>query len=65
MDAAQFFAVLRPFPCLQINVQHRLKGLSRGMRHTSTALYFNGASKKSLHKPQAFFENVISDNLWF
>ncbi len=24
-----------------------------GMRHTSTALYFYGASKKSLHKPRA------------
>ncbi len=30
-----------------------------GMRHTSTALYFYGASKKSLHKPRATSENML------
>jgi hypothetical protein len=30
-----------------------------GMRHTSTALYFYGASKKSLQKPQAIFGNML------
>ncbi len=30
-----------------------------GMRHTSTALYFYGASKKSLHKPRAIYENML------
>ncbi len=29
------------------------------MRHTSTALYFYGASKKSLHKPRATSENML------
>jgi hypothetical protein len=33
--------------------------ISRGMRHTSTALYFYGASKKSLHKPRANFINKL------
>jgi hypothetical protein len=28
-------------------------------RHTSTALYFYGASKKSLHKPRAIYENML------
>jgi hypothetical protein len=32
---------------------------SRGTRHTSTALYFYGASKKSLHKPKATFGNML------
>ncbi len=32
---------------------------SQGMRHTYTALYFNGASKKSLHKPRANFGNML------
>jgi hypothetical protein len=27
------------------------RGRGWGMRHTSTALYFYGASKKTLHKP--------------
>ncbi len=31
--------------------------ISWGMRHTSTALYFYGASKKSLHKSKNTFEN--------
>jgi hypothetical protein len=31
----------------------------RGMRHTSMALYFYGASKKSLHKPRAIYENML------
>ncbi len=31
----------------------------RGMRHTSTALYFYVASKKSLHKPRANFMNIL------
>jgi hypothetical protein len=31
----------------------------RGMRHTSTALYFYGASKKSLHKPKAIYGNIL------
>jgi hypothetical protein len=31
----------------------------RGMRHTSTALYFYGASKKSLHKPRAIFGSIL------
>ncbi len=30
-----------------------------GMRHTSTALYFYGAPKKSLHKPRATFGNML------
>jgi hypothetical protein len=30
-----------------------------GMRHTSTALYFYGASEKSLHKHQAIFGNML------
>ncbi len=29
------------------------------MRHTSTALYFYGASKKSLHKPRAIYGNML------
>ncbi len=29
------------------------------MRHTSTALYFYGASKKSLHKPGAICGNIL------
>jgi hypothetical protein len=29
------------------------------MRHTSTALYFYGASKKNLHKPRATSENML------
>jgi hypothetical protein len=29
------------------------------MRHTSTALYFYGASKKSLHKSQAIFGKML------
>jgi hypothetical protein len=31
----------------------------RGMRHTSTALYFYGASKKTLHKPRVSFGNML------
>ncbi len=31
----------------------------QGMRHTSTALYFYGASKKSLHKPRATIKNMF------
>ncbi len=31
----------------------------RGMRHTSTALYFYGAFKKSLHKPTATSGNML------
>jgi hypothetical protein len=31
----------------------------RGMRHTSTALYFYGASKKSPHKPRTTFGNML------
>ncbi len=31
----------------------------RGMRHTSMALYFYGASTKSLHKPRAIYENML------
>jgi hypothetical protein len=31
----------------------------RGMRHTSTALYFYGASKKSLHQPRVTFGNML------
>jgi hypothetical protein len=34
-------------------------GRAGGMRHTSTALYFYGASKKSLHKPRATSENML------
>jgi hypothetical protein len=30
-----------------------------GMRHTSTALYFYGASKKTLHKPRVTFGNML------
>jgi hypothetical protein len=33
--------------------------MNRGMRHTSTALYFYGASKKSLHKPRNTSENRL------
>ncbi len=33
--------------------------VKRGMRHTSTALYFYGASKKSLRKPRAPSENML------
>jgi hypothetical protein len=29
------------------------------MRHTSTALYFYGASKKSLHKPRTTSGNIL------
>ncbi len=29
------------------------------MRHTSTALYFYGASKKTLHKPRVTFGNML------
>jgi hypothetical protein len=32
-------------------------GWPRGMSHT--ALYFYGAAKKSLHKPQAIFWNML------
>jgi hypothetical protein len=31
----------------------------RGMRHANTALYFYGASKKSLHKPRVIYENKV------
>jgi hypothetical protein len=31
----------------------------RGMRHTSTALYFYGASKRTLHKPKVTFGNML------
>jgi hypothetical protein len=37
-----------PLPC----------GQERGMRHTSTALYFYGVSKKILHKPRVTFGNM-------
>ncbi len=37
----------------------RLNALFRGMRHTSTALYFYGASKKSLQKPRAIYGNIL------
>jgi hypothetical protein len=30
-----------------------------GMRHISTALYFYGASKKTLHKPRVTFGNIL------
>jgi hypothetical protein len=30
-----------------------------GMRHTSTALYFYGASKKTLHKPRVTFGSML------
>jgi hypothetical protein len=30
-----------------------------GMHHTSTALYFYGASKKTLHKPRVTFGNML------
>jgi hypothetical protein len=33
--------------------------LEWGMRHTSTALYFYGASKKSLHKPRTTSGNRL------
>jgi hypothetical protein len=37
----------------------------RGMRHTSTALYFYGASKKEpTQAPGHFWEYCISDKLW-
>jgi hypothetical protein len=32
---------------------------NRGMRHTSTALYFYGVSKKTLHKPSVTFGNMV------
>ncbi len=32
---------------------------ARGMRHTSTALYFYGASKMTLHKPRVTFGNLL------
>jgi hypothetical protein len=35
------------------------RGKGKGMCHTSTALYFYGASKKSLHKPRAAFGNIL------
>jgi hypothetical protein len=31
----------------------------RCMRHISTALYFYGASKKTLHKPSVTFGNIL------
>ncbi len=31
----------------------------RDIRHASTALYFYGASKKSLHKPKAIYGNIL------
>jgi hypothetical protein len=42
--------------------------LIRGMRHTSTALYFYGASKKTTHKPRVTFGNMliqISNGLYY
>jgi hypothetical protein len=33
--------------------------INRVMRHTSTALYFYGASKKTLHKPRVTFGNML------
>jgi hypothetical protein len=30
-----------------------------GMRHTSMALYFCGASEKTLHKPRVTFRNML------
>ncbi len=38
---------------------HMCAVYSRGMRHTSTALYFYGASKKNLHKPRSKFINIL------
>ncbi len=35
------------------------RGKWGGMRHTSTALYFYGASKKFLHKPRVTFGNML------
>jgi hypothetical protein len=37
----------------------RSQPFCRGMRHTSTALYFYEASKKSLHMPRATSENML------
>ncbi len=34
-------------------------GAGYGMRHTSKALYFYGASKKSLHKPRTTSGNIL------
>jgi hypothetical protein len=31
----------------------------RGMRHTSTALYFYEASKKTTHKPRAIYKSIF------
>ncbi len=53
-----------------LNLKHILKyvlsffkpfggGGGTGMRHTSAAPYFNGASKQSLHKPVANFVNML------
>ncbi len=41
------------------HIQLAINGKFGGMCHTSTALYFCGASKKSLHKPQAIFGNIL------
>jgi hypothetical protein len=47
------------FPGSQKSSTFLLTVPKRGMRHTSTALYFYGASKKSLHKPRATFGNMF------
>jgi hypothetical protein len=41
------------------NFMDPLECSERGMRHTSTAPYFYGASKKSLQKPRATSENML------
>ncbi len=45
--------------CLFLKKFETVRTVIRGMRHTSTALYFYGASKKSLHKPRAIYGNIL------
>jgi hypothetical protein len=47
--------------CRKVNLirQSHLTNLLGGMRHTSTALYFYGASEKTLHKPRVTFGNML------
>ncbi len=52
------------FCIMNVDIAHygtRLHDVDRGMRHTSTALYFYEPEQAQGH----FWEYVISDKLWF
>jgi hypothetical protein len=57
--AAQFFSVTTYAAVCSISLLCYCVYVNRGMRHTSTALYFYGASKKSLQKPRVIYGNIL------